>query len=89
MEVQADEELSDSNIDDIRKKLGSKLQTTVYATNLPYHYGVDDIRRLFKECKEAFKLRDGVFEVVMQDKQGVVRALNCDGTRIMDRKIRV
>lgn len=44
------ESLSNNNLDDVRKKLGSKLNNTLIVSNLPYHFEADDLRTLLKEC---------------------------------------
>ena len=49
-EIEAIETLSDTRIEDLRKKLGSSMVDTLYVGNLPYHYEESDIRTLFKGC---------------------------------------
>jgi pSer/pThr/pTyr-binding forkhead associated (FHA) protein len=49
-EIEAIDTLSDTKIEDLRKKLGSSVVDTLYVGNLPYHYEESDIRTLFKGC---------------------------------------
>lgn len=44
------ESLSNNNLDDVRKKLGSKFNNTLIISNLPYHFEADDLKTLLKEC---------------------------------------
>ena len=50
MELQEMESLSNNNIEDVRKKLGSQLNKTLIIGNLPYHFETDDLKTLLKEC---------------------------------------
>lgn len=66
MEVNEIANLGDDNLEDLRKKVGSKYQNTVTVFNLPYHYVEDDVARLFQECGtvvSCYKFRDGAAEV--------------------------
>jgi uncharacterized protein YnzC (UPF0291/DUF896 family) len=50
MELQEMESLSNNNIEDVRKKLGSQLNKTLIIDNIPYHFETDDLKTLLKEC---------------------------------------
>lgn len=86
-EINAIETLSDSNIDDLKKKLGSSSMSTLYVGNLPYHFEETDLKSLFKTCGEIAKieLRKGFAFVQMADLKGAKRVMNYDGHKVMGR----
>ena len=66
MEVNEISNFRDDNLDDLRKKVGSKYNNTIVVLNLPYHYVEDDVARLFQECGAVVSchmFRQGAAEV--------------------------
>lgn len=47
--------MSDTKVEDIRKKLGSQIET-LYVGNLPYHYETQDVLNLIKDCGAVTKV---------------------------------
>jgi len=69
MEINEMETLSDSKLDDVRKKLGSNQHDTLYVGNLPYHFEQNEVKNLFKDCGEilSIELKKGFAFVRMAD----------------------
>lgn len=85
------ETLSDTKLDDLKRKLGSSQNDTLYVGNLPYHFELLDVKNLLKDCGQIrqVELKKGFAFVQMADAKGVKRVLNYEGHKVMGRPLKI
>jgi RNA recognition motif-containing protein len=85
------ETLSDTKLDDLRRKLGSAATNELYVGNLPYHFESHEVKSLFRDCGEinSIELKKGFAFVKMVDSKGARRVLNYDGHKVMGRPLKI
>ena len=83
----------------MKSTLGLVKQDTIYVSNLPYSCSEKDLTELFSDCGKILSIRmpenrqtrqnRGFAFITMVDERAARKALNYDGHKFYDRKLRV
>ena len=95
-----DQAHASNDMDALKSTLGLVKQDTIYVSNLPYSCTEKDLSELFNDCGKIVSVRipenkqmrgqnRGFAFITMIDERGARKALNYDGHKFYDRKLRV
>lgn len=87
------------SLDLLKSTLGLVKKDTLYVSNLPFSLTEKDLRDLFSDCGKILSVRlpenrqtkqnRGFAFVTMEEEKGARRALNYDGHKLYERRLRV
>lgn len=93
------DDVENMDVDVLKQTLGLIKQDTVYVSNLPFSVTEKDLQELFANCGEITSIRlpenrqtkqnRGFAFITLADEKSARRALNYDGHKFYDRKLRV
>jgi len=87
------------DMDTLKSTLGLVKQDTIYVSNLPYSCTEKDLKELFADCGKILSIRipenrqtkqsKGFAFITMDNEKSARKALNYDGHKFYDRKLKV
>eukprot|EP00347_Sterkiella_histriomuscorum_P005853 403355024 len=93
------DDVDNMDVDTLKQTLGLIKQDTIYVSNLPFSVTDKDLQDLFGDCGKILSIRmplnnqtkqgRGFAFITMADEKAARRALNYDGHKFYDRRLRV
>jgi hypothetical protein len=93
------DDVDNMDVETLKSTLGLVRQDTIHVANLPYSVTAAELQNLFADCGKVASVRlpenkqtkqnRGFAFITMQDEKAARKALNYDGHRFYDRRLRV